>query len=700
MRLRIIPIVLLVLQLKAFGASQPDSLLNLLQKSKEDTTKINLLLEIAEKYNKIDPNQAIKYSQNAIQISERLKYSRGIISSQIKLGISYAKLGDMTKAMEFSSSALDNANRMGDSTFIANCYLNLGLHLHRLGDYSKSIEYIIKAINICDSIKYDKILSNCYTSLGLLYNTTGKIQKAIEYYNKAIDLLNKNNKISELPANYINLAGIYIDLNENDKALDYANKAYQINSKLGNTIGLGVDYHTMGAIYYNLNDYKKSINYFEKSLQIKESMNNKLGIALTSMALAEVYFKINQYSQSIGQLNRAEALVISTKAKPLLANIYNLYSNVYAKLNNFEKAHYYMNLHHQIQDSLSNEKSEKTIAELNAKYELTKKNRDIEILQDKAGAQNLLLLIFLLILIIIVIITIGYVLKNRTIAASNQLLTSNKKIIEKQNLELDALNCALIKTNRELEQSNATKDRFFSIIAHDLRSPISALISFSKMMVNKIESEPDSELSDISKDLYNTSNSVYNLLEELLLWAKSQTGNLSFNREIIDLKEFADASIHYHKKNADNKSIEIQTKIQHGCLVYSDWNMLMTIFRNLIDNAIKFSHPSSKVIMECSISEVNVKTEPAGELQSTSRSFVTVSISDNGIGMEKSRLDEIFKIDKHNTTLGTNNEKGSGLGLVLCKEFVERHGGNIWVESGINQGSTFYFTLPSYIENL
>lgn len=236
------------------------------------------------------------------------------------------------------------------------------------------------------------------------------------------------------------------------------------------------------------------------------------------------------------------------------------------------------------------------------------------------------------------------------------------------------------KTENSLKELIATKDKLFSIVAHDLRSPFNSIIGFSELL---IENSNDILLEDSEQYIKIINSSAKNtliLLDNLLNWAKSQTGQLSFNPEKILFSEVAQEIITLSKSIAKSKNIALECSCTDNIEIYVDVNMLNTVLRNLISNAIKFTNVGGHIKVSAALKQDHVE----------------ITISDNGIGIPKEKCNELFSIASNTTTPGTADENGSGLGLVLCKEFIQKNNGDIWVESEENKGSNFIFTLPIY----
>lgn len=234
--------------------------------------------------------------------------------------------------------------------------------------------------------------------------------------------------------------------------------------------------------------------------------------------------------------------------------------------------------------------------------------------------------------------------------------------------------------NIELLKLNADKDYFMSILAHDLKSPFNSILGFLDLLINNLREFNINEIERQLTIVNHSAQSVYNLLEDILLWALSQSGKLPYKPREFNFKRSCDAVIEIVKPNADSKNITINTFDAENINVFADSNMLNTILRNLLTNAIKFTNNGGTI---------NIYAQ-----QNTAS--VTISVSDNGIGIPPKILLNLFDITQVYSTNGTANEKGTGLGILLCKEFVEKHGGKIWVESELGKGTVFYFMLPMF----
>jgi PAS domain S-box-containing protein len=245
------------------------------------------------------------------------------------------------------------------------------------------------------------------------------------------------------------------------------------------------------------------------------------------------------------------------------------------------------------------------------------------------------------------------------------------------------------KQKEALLELNATKDKFFSIIAHDLKNPFSSLLGFSELMFKDYEAYSEKTRKELIAMIYETARNTYKLLENLLFWSRSQRGKIKFTPSSLDIKNLADDNIHLLRELASRKNINLKSDIIDGINIYTDKDLVNTVIRNLISNAIKFTPKNG---------EISITARPIKE--DNLDSFIEISVKDTGIGINEESISKLFKIAENLSTPGTDGEQGTGLGLVLCRECIEKCGGKIWVESEIGKGSDFKFSLPLNAEQV
>jgi PAS domain S-box-containing protein len=239
------------------------------------------------------------------------------------------------------------------------------------------------------------------------------------------------------------------------------------------------------------------------------------------------------------------------------------------------------------------------------------------------------------------------------------------------------------KQKEELSELNATKDKFFSIIAHDLKNPFNSLLGLSELLFKDYEAYDEESRKEFISLIYDTTQNTYKLLENLLFWSRTQSGRITFNPSHVNIKILVDENIDLLNSIAIGKNIHLQSDIIKDLLIDTDKDLVNTVIRNLISNAIKFTPQNG---------EINITSRPV--IVNNLDNFIEISVKDTGVGISEETITRLFKIAENRSTPGTQGEQGTGLGLVLCRECIEKCGGKIWVESEVGKGSTFSFTVP------
>jgi signal transduction histidine kinase len=267
----------------------------------------------------------------------------------------------------------------------------------------------------------------------------------------------------------------------------------------------------------------------------------------------------------------------------------------------------------------------------------------------------------------------GYFEARMVQCGNNRVLAIVRNITERK-----ISDAKIRQSNEQLIELNATKDKFFNIIAHDLKSPFNSIVGFSDLLVDMARDKDYDEMGKYAGIIHQSSHRAIDLLVNLMEWARSQTGRIEFNPEIFEMDELFNDVVKLLSDNAAQKGITITKTLPSRGIAKADKAMISTVLRNLVANAIKFTKPGGEIFL--SVSENN--------------SGITVAVKDNGIGIPANLIDKLFRLDECFTTRGTEKEQGTGLGLILCKEFIEKHEGTIWAESTEGKGSIFSFSLP------
>jgi len=348
-------------------------------------------------------------------------------------------------------------------------------------------------------------------------------------------------------------------------------------------------------------------------------------------------------------------------------------------------------------DSVSNEVSIRKINSLQMQFEQERHRQEIDVLelnqrekqlQQKAEVERAQMFNIIALIAVIALGIVAFLIYNRYRFGkqTQKILKNQSNSIQKQNQELHSINKQLVESKKELDAINKTKDRFFSIVAHDLKGPLNSLKGYSHLISTFGDKLPKEEIISMAADQERTLDNLYKFLEDLLSWSRIQMKAVALEPKNLKLKLVVDKMYTILMPQIEEKEIQTQCIDVEEKQVFADENAVFTIMRNLVSNAVKFTPREGKI---------RVKAEIEKDQEGNNTGFTKIFVIDTGVGMPKEVSQKLFKLDNKYSTKGTEGEKGTGLGLIICKEFVEQNGGKIGVESTEGEGTTFWFTLPS-----
>ena len=674
--------------------------------------KVDTLNRISYLYTQTDFDNSMAYANDALKLSIELKYKKGESFALANLGYSNYLKGNTLEAKSYFQSALEIAET-GENYFVV-AYSNIGLGLidWRAANYTSAFYYFNKAIAISEKYSVYEMLGRAYNYSGLIYWKWSDYSKALSLYFKALQIKEKVNDEFETAVTLNNIAYVYNEIKEFEKSTIYSKRAEQIGKKLKNNFILGRALSNLSVSNLGLNKFQEAIEYSKRSLSIKLLSNDKRGIGFSYIDLGKIYQSIKKYKLAFDNFQKAygfmkqaqdnygqalalselgeicidlgdhEAALFNYKQSQKLAtngnfrlikaqNLLNL-SKIYQMQSKFPLALEYLKKYMQVSDSLKDEQNLAKLSELQIKYELEKSISENELLKKNNNLQKLQiekksLYVNGLIGISILLVTMLFLIYSR-----NRFITTSKKEIEKKNLEIE-------KSRKDLEEINRNKDRFFSIISHDLRSPFQALLGYTNLIISEYDSLSDEERKKYILEIDTVFKSTLQLFENMLSWARAQDGKLDYSPIIVNLYQVMNETLLLLLGMAKRKGIQLIADISKDEFVYIDMYYIQTILRNLISNSIKFT--KSGGFIKVSVDTINGQR--------------TIIVEDSGIGMTKETAEKLFSDTKTDSKLGTDKEVGSGIGLTLCRELVKKYNGKIWVESELGKGSKFFFTVPT-----
>lgn len=632
-----------------FAQANLDSLVNSIS-GLPDSTKVRILNDYAWTNRSKNPQAALKSGEEAMKIGRAIN-NKGLQARSLNLmGVIYRNLGNYDKSINVYRNALRLAEEIKDSTQIAFSFNNIG-GIYRLeGNNALALEYIIKALNLFEKLGNKEGMSFCTINIGLIYRRQGNYIKALEYLNYTLRL---REEIKDRPGKALALnliAEVHFDIGEMNAALKYYYEVEKEYDAVDDKKGLAAAWGGIAAVFYEQKDFTKALEYRKKSLELSSRINYLEGKVHNHINLGLIYAQLNNFRQA--DVEFAEALKIADSMKEIYVQIdtYKNFAKFNEMKNNYKEALYYFKKYTSLRDSVMKQENVALLAEMEAVYKAEKTEKENSVLSKdlelKEKQRDYLIVIVLLILIVVVVIYSRYY---------------SKKV-----------------ANKKLEELNAVKDTFFRLIAHDLKTPFNAIFGYTEILKEDFTQLSDKEKLKFIDSIGNAAKQNYQLLENLLMWSQSHSGRLEYNPQKINLKLNILESKELLTPSAQNKNIDIIVDCDDNLTVFADSQMLTTIFRNLISNAIKFTYPAGNVT-------IKVIEEPKD---------IKVSVIDTGMGMDETTVKKLFKLNEISTHNGTQGEKGTGLGLVLCKEFIQLHKGKIWVESEPGNGSKFILTIP------
>lgn len=663
-------LLLLIFTSSALLAQKNDIVEKKLNSPLSDKSKIDFLIDWSKKNYKSNLKEAIHYCQIACANAKKNSYIEGVAKSHFQFGRIHYHKEDFKVALDHYNKAIENFVLIGDSLNTNKVYINRSLTYKRLDCYHQALNDNLNALQYFEIKKNYNLISIINNNIGIIYKHLKEYPKALNYYQKSASVSTDNNLISSLYNSNTNIANIYSIQNKFQKALSYHKKNIDILKAEPNKYRLAQTYHNIGACFLEMKQYAIAIDYLKRSLQLKEEIGNKNLIITSLNGLSQANYQMNNLEDALSYSRRAYQLGKEVGNMELQKNSTKEIFKIYTHKNLADSAIFYFDIHENLRDSIINKEIYKQVSEIQTKYEAEKKEAQIAILEkennSKAMQRNALFVILILIGGYAGFIVYSY---NRN-KKLTRLLGMQKSRIEWSKELLDH-------RNKELKLSNQTKNKLFQIISHDLRSPLASVSGISHLIQILLKQGRYHELDETSQDLNECVTRVLNLTDNLLSWSLNQSGKLPFTPVIIPVKNLLSGILEIYKTGAQQKNILLELSISQNLFVYADRPMLETVVRNLLNNALKFTPEGGLIVLGAEMKADHTE----------------IWIEDNGVGISDEAISLIFELDTSSS--GTRGEKGNGLGLILCKDFIERNHGKIWVESKEGQGTTFRFTVPN-----
>lgn len=600
----------------------------------------------------------------AVSIANRSKSSRAILQSNNFLGVFYSHNNNIASAICLFKRNIAASRRIGDIKYEVRSMFNVASLYYKQSKNNLAIRSFIDLYNKVDSLKDWNLKSKLLINIGNVYRRISEEKTALDYYKKAIMLSKQYNYYNTLRLAYTNSASIYLSQKKYDEALKCLKKSIALNIKMSDYSGNAQIYNQTGRVYLRLGMYDLAEKRLLQAVDYSKQYNSKEYLIESYLSLIEVKLRTKKYTRSYKYLLMTSALLKDYANLKLRSSMNRLYSEYYFENKKFKKAYEYRLKHEIVEDSIGVRERIKVVEEQRTRFEtraIISENKALKkesVLNQKSSEKKSDAIKFLGLTVCFMMLFLIH-----SYAMSRKNIKINKK---------------LGKLNLKLSEVNNTKDKFFAILSHDLRSPFNTIIGFSNLINEEVNLLDEHEnLKEYSAELVGSSERTLDLLDSILAWAKGHSNIMTVKKDKLDIENIFDTVANIYSISLKEKCIECVVKCDYDYEMEGDEDIVKTILRNLLSNSIKFTRTYGKIELGCTIKDDKT----------------VLYIKDNGIGISKANQNKIFSVKDNISNRGTNNEAGSGAGLILIKDLAIMNGGDIWFESEEGKGTIFYVSL-------
>ena len=662
-RTKTILVLLLLLANYCFAQdNKQDSLLHLLNITKEESVKESIFLQLARINNKKNKEKSVEFYSKALEFTTD-SYKKACILDTI--GLFNWRLGNFDEAISYYKQSLTIFEELQDSIWIGKVNNNIAVANWGMGNSYDALEHYETALDIRKEINDLRGVSTVLNNIGLIYQSWGLYDNAFEYHEEALEYALQLNSFSAIAYSYSNIALCYENKEEYRTALKFYNLGYENDlKKEKEDHSISYFLANLGRVYSKMGEADSALVYYNGSLEHAVEVNNKHRIAVAQYFLGKTYLDLNNINLAEYYTKSSHQLSIENNYSELIRdNLFRL-SEIEEKKGNTSKAFSYFKNASNLKDSIFNRTEIAKFTDLQIRYNIEKQEQENTILRANNRIQE-------------------FEIKQQkniswALLIAGILISGILFHIARSRIKIQKLNIQLEKSEKELRKANADKDKFFTIIAHDLKSPFNGLLGLTRYIETEYDKLDKKNVRELVQLIQKSATGLYSLLDGLLQWAQTQTGRMVYDYKKFDVNISISNVLELKKANAEAKEISLNNNSKEA-FVFADEKTIETVLRNLVSNSIKFTNKGGFVTIETEIKETEV----------------VVCVVDNGIGIPEETADKLFTITEKFSGKGTENEIGTGLGLILCQELIKNNKGKIWFESQPNEGSKFYISLPT-----
>jgi signal transduction histidine kinase len=558
--------------------------------------------------------------------AQAMSYSRGEAVSSMRLSRIYHLLGKHVEAF----TSVRNAERLfqetGDREGYSNALVARGLLHSKFSQHDEAIKAQLEAREIKQALGDRHAVGCTLNNIGLVYSHLGKFEQALEMYTQAAGYYDIENYPNSMVNLHNNMGIALAMVNRFDEAIAHFTLSYKGREDAGDYPGMAQSLNNIGRFYTDCERPKEAIETLGRSLEIFELLHDEWNTINCRANIARAWIQLGDLARADEELARVREYLVRNEGSDIELHYWEEMTNFHRFNHDFEQALEAYKKFIEVRDRFAGQETERRIREMQMHHELMSREREIE----------------------------------------------SERV---RNTELE-------RVNAELQETLDTRDRIFSIIAHDIRNPINALQLSGEYLYDHFEKHDRSTLYRLIGVMKDGSRRLNDLVENLLLWAGTRSGDIPYLPETLRLGDLVSDTLLLLEPGAQKKGIDLIGDVQQED-AFGDRNMITTILRNLVNNAIKFTLPGGRVVVLTTLADNRVE----------------ISVSDTGVGMTPEMIREIENRKSHRSSKGTAGERGNGLGLIICREFAERHGGRLTIGSELGKGSRFIFTVSDVQKN-
>lgn len=648
-------ILVIVTNAVAGGAPSHPDFNKQLADAGSDSQKVLIYRSIYDYYNSISNDSSRPWIEQGLTEFTEKRYEAGRGFMLLLLSNIYNERGMLVVAREKAQVALSIFAKLKNGQGTGRAHNAIGNSYSYQNNYTEAIRHFLAALKDFEHINDTANLVNTYLELGAANDFNSNHEKALAYYNKALNLSLQATETASIVYLYNNIGLSYARNGEFDTALKYFEKAELISRKPEYIKARIPPLTNMGKIYDAKGDDKKALQYMQQALSITKTFKTREPQCRVLLEIGRIEAK--HTPPVISSLEEGLQIAREIGIKRLQAEFLNALAEVADKKGDYKEEVRLLKQTRILVDSIFTVDKAKEIANLQSEYELKRTNTQLAALERSEirnkQKKNAIIIIAVFLAVTLLTLFIFY--------------TRSRK-----------LNRKLSAREKDLKKANDVKDRLFSIIGHDLKGPVGNIPSL--LSIYKSDATPDADKAYILRKMEESSQASLEILEKLLSWGKQQIKGNIFSPVEMDVNETLDNNLRLLTLTAENKNITLINSIPNGMHVFADEDQFKFIVRNLLANAIKYTHPGG--IIEITATRL------------TGEDMVCFAVKDTGVGIDAAKQRHIFE-PYNKSTVGTANESGTSIGLTLSREFVIQNGGRIWVESAKGQGAAFYFTIKS-----